>query len=295
MNDSDYPKLFIEADKFSIESQNSFLRKVWFNGLLGLVSAVLTLVGDINKIWALLSILLILFLTISVWILVEEKEEKLWYKGRALAESIKSLTWKYMIGGEPFTFSVSKEDIDKDFIEKCKSLREEHKDLFGQIQTQNSLEIITSEMRRVRALSFKDRADYYLKNRIMPQCDWYTQKAEYNRKCSKFWSSVVKISLVFALILAFSKVFFPCKYYPIEILLLIASFAFTWMQVKKFNELGSAYSLTAHEITDVKTLMESVIAANDNAKFSEFISDAENVFSREHTQWLARRDMLNNS
>ena len=41
--------------------------------------------------------------------------------------------------------------------------------------------------------------------------------------------------------------------------------------------------------------MESVIAANDNVKFSEFISDAENVFSREHTQWLARRDMLNNS
>ena len=37
------------------------------------------------------------------------------------------------------------------------------------------------------------------------------------------------------------------------------------------------------------------ITNNDNVKFSEFISDAENVFSREHTQWLARRDMLNNS
>ena len=115
MNHEEYPKIFIQSDNLSIESQNSFLSKIRINGLLGLLSALTALVSSVEKIFAYSSILSILFLTISVWSLVEEKQEKEWYRSRALAESIKSLTWKYMIGGEPFGIEVNEEIVNNDY------------------------------------------------------------------------------------------------------------------------------------------------------------------------------------
>lgn len=293
MDNDDYPKLFVQSDNFSIKSQNSFLSKIRINGLLGLLSALLALVSSTEKIFAYFSILSILFLTISVWSLVEEKQEKEWYESRALAESIKSLTWKYMIGGEPFKIEENEEIVNKDFIEKCKLLREDHRELFENIPPSSNLEIITEKMINIRNKSFLDRANFYLEKRINPQERWYLEKAEYNRVRANRWTWVVKTFLIIALILAFMKAIQPWDYYPIEICLLVASFAFSWMQTKKFNELTSAYHLTAHEIADVKLKMKERIKQTREENFDEFIADCENVFSREHTQWLARRDMLN--
>jgi SMODS and SLOG-associating 2TM effector domain 1 len=76
-------------------------------------------------------------------------------------------------------------------------------------------------------------------------------------------------------------------YFPVEVIAVAASSVIGWMQLKRFDELASAYGLTAHEIGIIKTRFESV---NDAATLSRFVSDAENAFSREHTQWAARRD-----
>ena len=295
MNHEEYPKIFIQSDNLSIESQNSFLSKIRINGLLGLLSALTALVSSVEKIFAYSSILSILFLTISVWSLVEEKQKKEKYRRRTKEENKKSLTRKYMIGGEPFGIEVNEEIVNNDFIEKCKLLREDHRELFQNLPSSSGLETITSKMKQIRNSNFFDRANFYLKERIEPQARWYSEKAEYNRIRANFWNWVIKTFLIVALISAFMKVIQPWDYYPIEICLLVASFAFSWMQTKKFNELTSAYNLTAHEIADVKLKMEERIKQAREEKFDEFIADCENVFSREHTQWLARRDMLNKS
>jgi hypothetical protein len=58
------------------------------------------------------------------------------------------------------------------------------------------------------------------------------------------------------------------------------------MQVKKFNELAAAYTVTAHETGLIKPKLEAVDSESD---FSDFINDAELAFSREHTLWIARQ------
>jgi hypothetical protein len=73
---------------------------------------------------------------------------------------------------------------------------------------------------------------------------------------------------------------------PIDVCIVCAGAALTWMQLKRFQELSTAYSLTAHEISLLRGYSQDV---STDAKFSAFVNDAESAFSREHTQWQARR------
>jgi hypothetical protein len=61
-----------------------------------------------------------------------------------------------------------------------------------------------------------------------------------------------------------------------------------WVQTKRFQELAGSYALTAHEIMLLDAMLPS---DQSDEKFSSFVGDAENAFSREHTQWRARRDV----
>ena len=75
---------------------------------------------------------------------------------------------------------------------------------------------------------------------------------------------------------------------PTEVLAVAAASVLSWMQVKRFQDLSTSYNFTAQEIGMIKGVLQGVY---DEEKFSDFVSDAENAFSREHTQWLARRDI----
>ena len=53
------------------------------------------------------------------------------------------------------------------------------------------------------------------------------------------------------------------------------------------QELAASYALAAHEIGLIR--QQSLLPSTDD-EFSLFVGDAENAFSREHTQWIARKD-----
>ena len=67
----------------------------------------------------------------------------------------------------------------------------------------------------------------------------------------------------------------------------IAASLLSWMQAKRFSELAASYALAAHEIELIR--QQSLLPSTDD-EFSLFVDDAENAFSREHTQWIARKD-----
>ncbi|RWI72075.1 MAG: SLATT domain-containing protein [Mesorhizobium sp.] len=75
--------------------------------------------------------------------------------------------------------------------------------------------------------------------------------------------------------------------WPTEPLIVIAASLIGWTQIKKFNELASAYTLTAHEIGLTADLITD---ANSDEAFSAAVNEAELAFSREHTQWVARQN-----
>jgi len=75
--------------------------------------------------------------------------------------------------------------------------------------------------------------------------------------------------------------------WPVELFAVAAASALTWIHLKRFRELSAAYALTAHEITALRGGAELVV---DEASLADFVKDSENAFSREHTQWVARKE-----
>lgn len=70
-------------------------------------------------------------------------------------------------------------------------------------------------------------------------------------------------------------------------MLVMVTSIFGWIQVKRHGELAASYTLTAHEIGAIQAL---ALGISTEAELSDFVNTAEFAFSREHTQWQARRD-----
>ena len=91
-----------------------------------------------------------------------------------------------------------------------------------------------------------------------------------------------------ALLLVLATIWYPSSLWPTPVLVVAAGGVLTWLNTKRFRELAAAYSLTAHEIGIAKSGLTAIV---EEVRFSEFVGDMENAFSREHTQWVARRDV----
>ena len=72
----------------------------------------------------------------------------------------------------------------------------------------------------------------------------------------------------------------------VSVFLLIGSGLLGWTRSKRYRELSASYALTAREIA---LLRSSVSDVTTDEKLSDFVNSGELVFSREHTQWVARK------
>lgn len=291
MDESDYPAMYQASNEASLEAQRRVIRITKFYGFLLLLAAALSGMGlDDTKYSYLAGLVLIISIVISIIMLRDESQEK-WYKARAVAESVKTTAWRYMIGAEPFRIDGSERECDAIFLSRLRSLLREHtslSDMFG--GRSNSGEQITKKMRQIRKLDIDERLKFYLDMRIVEQQEWYKSKAKYNRRSSIFWFGFIVVLHVLALVMIFLRVEGPdFYYYPVDFLLVGAAVALSWVQLKRFKELASAYGFTEQEIGLVRAEAARI---ETEQQLAQFVDDSENAFSREHTQWLARKDTV---
>lgn len=146
---------------------------------------------------------------------------------------------------------------------------------------------ITPSMESLRALDLDERKAFYDANRIREQRGWYAKKAGINKRASKRWVCYGVVAYLTAIVLTLLRIANPSwDFWPIDPIIVIASSMLGWTQIKKFNELSASYTLTAHEIGIIQGKIEEV---KDEKQFSSFVNEAEQAFSREHTQWVARQ------
>ena len=191
---------------------------------------------------------------------------------------------------EPFENASHLRDVKRIFAEYLQEILDANSHVRESISRRpKSGEQITPAMDKVRALSFDERRKFYREVRIDQQRDWYVSKVKLNRRHFIAWIIFCVIVQSSAIFLALARASNPemLSIWPMEPLLVAASAAIGWIQIKKFNELASAYSLTAHEIGIIQTRIQDVENDDD---FSDFVNEAELAFSREHTQWVARQN-----
>ena len=133
-----------------------------------------------------------------------------------------------------------------------------------------------------------DKRKIYLEKRIDEQLKWYSDRSIKNKSKAKFWFITLCIFYTITIILSIIKIKYSnLEFLPIEIFALSASTIIGWTQIKRYDTLSETYNFAAHEISIIKSRYANV---NNIDNLTDFVSDAENAFSREHTQWAARRD-----
>lgn len=287
MNDEDFPGLFLAANKLAIEYQTNFKLALKTNLITLVIAAILSFIPSTHWITSLLQLLMLLTtLGCSIY-LATQKPEKIWYSGRALAESIKTLTWRYISRAEPFNNNEKSAKIE--FIKTLNQVVQQNREVCQNFSDHLGDEQITLKMSKIRATDKQARQKNYHLHRVQDQNDWYSKKAKYNRKKSKFFFKLLIFINIISVVLAAIKISLPeVTPWPTDIFIALAASILAWMQAKRFSELAASYALAAHEINIIKSQSLDEMTEEE---FSIFVGDAENAFSREHTQWVARKDI----
>ncbi|MFF0492533.1 DUF4231 domain-containing protein [Nocardia sp. NPDC004068] len=289
--DSSMPQLFQAADLASLEGQRSYVGGIR-RRLLCLVVAALSgivawrlgrghvdllgLVGTVAFVGAILE-------ESSLW---RRRPDKAWYDGRAVAESAKTLAWKFAAGGLPFPIHMTTDDATRGLVEKLDELDDQFADL--QLEPVAAPQI-SDWMIESRSKPFAARKTMYIEGRIRDQQRWYATKATYNKRRSKQWR-VALFSLEFAgAVASLSTAVIQTSLMPGPALAMIAGAAIAWVETKQHDSLARAYSAACTDLSNAEAKLQ--IAASEDAWARE-VDDAEEAISREHVVWLATRHRL---
>ena len=284
----DFPALYRSANDGSNLAQRHFLWIIrWEYFLLFCVSAIATtrLLTGIPPL--LISILLVALAGIFVYKVFKKKDQE-WYQCRALAESVKTATWRFTMRAHPFSDAANIEVPKSEFRNLLNDILNANQRIAENLHDADTLQV-TDSMMEVRRKALADRISYYVENRIDDQRNWYAKKSSQNRRALKLWIAVtVGVYMAAAVSLNAEVLGIRDVFLAFDPLIVLATSALGWIQMKRHGELIASYNLTAHEIGIIRIRSDALESEED---FSDFVNEAELAFSREHTQWVARRDV----
>lgn len=295
ITDSDLPALFNAADSASVEAQKKYLQLIRAD-LSFLVFAALLIsfrlppyLQTLQKFMAAASAIFFVVSLVITIIVLRTQYEKIWYGARAVAESVKTLSWRYTTCSDPFTQDLTSSEADAEFVSNLSKIISERKNLFWSFNGDIGIgSQITDKMRKVRDFDVEIRKQIYLQQRINDQRKWYGAKSKQNRSLVGRWFFAVLFAQLFAIASSILIIFLPESPINLAGVFSALTVAFlAWMQVKQHQELAQSYGVAAHELGLV-TERSSYVKTDED--LCEFISDAENAISREHVLWIARRD-----
>lgn len=285
VQDSFLPAIHRAANVASIKGQQRYL----FLNAVRLVALVVAAVAGatgfvIYDFDTSGTILLIGFVVavIAEFTLIQFQPERDWYAGRAVAESTKTLAWRYAVQGEPFGPSVTHAESELLMRARVAEVLRRGRD---RINIGLGDAIVTPQMRQLRTESFEVRQRIYLEDRTNDQRKWYAENAYRNEVRATRLRFALLAGEVLAVVLAamtwgrdrpadFAGIAAAC----------VAGGA-AWLALKQYSNLTSAYRVAAAELA----LQASVLAGVAQDQWPQAVADAEEAISREHTMWLASR------
>jgi hypothetical protein len=289
----EYPWLYCASDQASMSAQRAHFRLLVAQlGVFLVISIIEGVVAPLmpcrERLFAAGSAAL-LAIGIVLTILVRDlKFDKAWFDCRAVAESVKTVTWRFMMNTPPFLPSMSDAEASSRFVDELKLIRTARPtvpELLGGLCP--GAKEIPDSMLASRHLPLAERKELYRTGRLIDQKNWYDGKAKTCRDSAARWFWAVTGTQVLALILAIAAAYSgPFKVNLVGVLMtLVASFT-AWTESKRNEDLANAYSMAAEELRDLEALASGV---QDEAGFQKLVQDVEGASSREHTMWVAKR------
>jgi len=217
-----------------------------------------------------------------------QKYDKKWFESRAVAESVKVQTWRFMMQVAPYHDSSDSISPKERFVADVRQLLEEQPDA-KVVAGSKPIEgpEVSQFMLDQRTKPVGDRRDFYLKGRIQDQKDWYSKKAATNSKMHSRWFLATFVlqggSGIIALLVVLISGF---PFNPAGVVATLATSGISWMNAKRYRELSQSYGLIAHDLAGYEAIAGE---ADSQDKFEKLVSNVESRISGEHTYWKARR------
>jgi type IV secretory pathway component VirB8 len=288
----EYPGLQQAADKASKDAQKFYILIMKSNLISSVLAAALAIYNfhliSHKEVIYIISAILLLISLILTFVIKQSKFEDYWYQGRALAESIKTLTWRFITGSDNFERNLNEDLVRSKFVSSIIDLEKNFPTLASFMNTELATQAPVSKvMDNLRSLPWQERLQYYIKYRIIEQEEWYTSKSKYNQKKKIFWLWIAIVSQLVALICSIILIVTPATDWNfVGFFTTLTATVFAWLQLKQHESLKQAYSTAAIELTQIESLGENI---NSEVELSRYVLDSENAISREHTLWLAQR------
>jgi hypothetical protein len=284
--EADLPGLFRAADGASGRGQRSYFRSMAARlglAVLAAVSGAVTLEVASRGIDAAAIVTTLAFVGVLVVDVFESQTRPGadWYRGRALAESVKTLAWRYAVGGAPFPLDVGAEEAENRFLTRIESLL---RDLPTVIGAPSRGPAITAAMRDLRGRSLAERQQAYLTGRIGDQQEWYAARAEqHGRRANRLQAAGMLLEIL-GVAAALCEVLRLVTFDLAGIIAAMIAALAAWMTGKQYRANSTAYTLASHELALVRTRLELPVP---EPEWSGLVADAEAAISREHTTWRA--------
>lgn len=289
----DYPGLHRGADQASRAAQRTYLtlqRLYLWSLVLGSVLGALTGLGlkDWNAVIYTVTASLFGVGVLLLGVIRSRQDDKAWFDGRAIAESVKTATWRFMMKAPPFQADI--DDPERRFVSELGEIRKARPQ-FGKhlaAVVDANATAITDTMQRVRAANLKERKRTYIDSRLRDQKAWYASKGRTHASTGSRWFFATVLLQIAALVTAILQA--KLGGLPVNVLSVLTTSAAAvaaWSQMKRYDELSQAYALATHELEELDSLAANVTTENE---FAQLVEQAEEACSREHTMWAARRD-----
>lgn len=138
VNEEDLPGLYQSANNSSLSQQKAYFNSIAWYILLLLIASLFAFFADGygNAYFRIISFILFLAtLSITIW-LRYSRPDKIWYNGRAVAESVKTRAWRWMMRAEPYLENDKPDTMRKEFIDDLRKILKQNEDLVKKTQHQ---------------------------------------------------------------------------------------------------------------------------------------------------------------
>ena len=291
MGEKDYPALFAWADGVSVDAQK--LALCLERGRLGLL-ILGSFAPIVYAMWddaasklldGLVVVVLVLIIVIGLVAKVR-RDDRVWFDGRAVAESAKAATWRYMMSMRPFV-GVGSQAL---FLNRLKEIRSGRESLANSLSRQTASREPSDFMELVRDdWPFEDRRQFYLTARLKDQLKWYEQAAKKNGDWEQYtfwWFVGLQVVAVGA---GVGKLVFEWHASVVPALMTAAAALIAWAEMKRYRELARSYAVTRDELREQEAAARMI---TDEVEFLAFIEAVEEAISREHTMWCVKRETV---
>ncbi len=234
-----------------------------------------------------IGILLVLILLVNS-IAQIRKYDRRWFSCRAVAESVKVQTWRFMMRADPYASDSDFQSVRGKFVDDVmQSLNSQREAILEVGSKPVERTQITRFMEATRKKSLDERRHLYVEQRIQDQKVWYSKKAFQNSKAEARWFVFSFAMQALSAIVAFVVVFYSTiPVNPVGFITTAAMAGISWTNARSHRELSQSYGLVAQELAGLEDKASEVASEESLGKF---VIEVERTISREHTLWKARR------